>query len=87
MFAETYTKFYLFMAVALLVGFVSMEVATSGLAPGRLSGMATASVADAAPALDQAAPGSGLLYLLIGVLVGAAVVATVLYVYKVETRG
>ncbi len=84
MFADTYTKFYIFMVVALLMGFVSMEIATTGVNLGDLSGMATNTIAGAHPALGAGTPGSNMIFLLIGILAGAALVGTVVYVYKVE---
>jgi len=84
MFAESYTKFYIFMVVALLLSFVCMEIATTGVNTGELSGMATNTIAGLQPALGAGTPGSNMIFLLIGILAGAALVGTVVYIYKVE---
>jgi hypothetical protein len=87
--AETYTKFYVFMALALVLGFAGMEVATTGVAlrESELTGMALHGVADAGTSLTgSGTPGSNLIFLLIGVVAGAVIVGTAVYIYSVEKK-
>jgi hypothetical protein len=88
MFPESYTKFYALMAVALVLGFIGMEVVTSGVPwQSALSGMATHTVSNAGPGLTTGGtPGSNLLFLGIGVLAGAVIVGSAIYIYTVEKK-
>jgi len=86
MFTETYTKFYALIIVALLFSFVAMEIATTGLGEGELSGMATRTIAGVQPALGAGTPGSNMIFLLIGVLTGAVIVGTAVYLFSVEKK-
>ena len=86
MFKESYTKFYAFMIAALILGFVGMEVATVGIGGGELSGMATHTVEGAESALGASTPGSNMLFLLIGIVVGAIIVGTAVYIYSYERK-
>jgi|GEM_PF-2124861 len=89
MYPETYTRFYIFMALALVLGFIGMEVATTGvsLEQASVSGMATSTIKDAGPSLTGAGtPGSNLIFLMIGVVAGAVLVGTAVYIYQVERR-
>jgi len=85
MFAETYTKFYVFVVLALVVGFLGMEVATSGITWGEgPTGMVSA--ADAHSLTSTASPGANLLFLFIGVVAGAIIVGTAVYIYNIEKK-
>jgi hypothetical protein len=80
MYPETYTKFYVFLFLALVLGMTGMEVATGGLElpSGELTGMVAASP-DAEPLI-----GSGELsfvYLFLGLLAGALIAGVALHVY------
>ena len=89
MHPETYTRFYILVVVALVLGFIGMEVATTGVALREqdLTGRATQTIADAGPSLTgSGTPGSNLLFLLIGVVAGAAIVGTAVYIYHVERK-
>ena len=86
MFKDTYTKFYIFIIASLILSFVFMEVVTSGATLGELTGMATQTIQGAEPVLGPGTPGSNLLFLLIGVVVGAIIVGTAIYIYKYEKK-
>ncbi len=88
MHLETYTRFYTFMAVALVLGFIGMEIVTTGVSlDAGVSGMATRTFADAGPSLTgTGTPGSNLVFLLIGVVAGAVIVGTAVYIYSVEKK-
>ncbi len=86
MFTETYTKFYILIIVALLFSFAAMEVATTGIGEGMLSGMATQTIDGVHPALGAGTPGSNMIFLLIGILTGAVIVGTAVYIYSVERK-
>ncbi len=89
MHPETYTRFYALVVVALVLGFVGMELGTSGVALGQqdLTGRATQTIADAGPSLTgNATPGSNMVFLLIGVFAGAVIVGTAVYIYQVERK-
>jgi hypothetical protein len=63
MHPETYTRFYTLMAIALVLGFIGMEVATTGTNfANSISGMATHSVDQASSATGNGSPGSNLLF-------------------------
>lgn len=89
MHPQTYTRFYSLIALALALGFIGMEVATTGVAikSGQLTGMATQTVDDAGPSLTgNATAGSNLIFLLIGVFAGAVIVGTAIYIYNIERK-
>ncbi len=88
MHPETYTRFFAFIVIALAVGFFGMEIATTGTALGQgVSGMATYTVQDAGPSFTGAAtPSSNLLFLFIGILAGAVIVGTAVYIYSIERK-
>lgn len=89
MHPETYTRFYTFVVIALFVGFVGMEVATTGvvLHEGDLTGYATHTVTDAGQGLTgYATPGTNLVFLAIGLLAGAVLVGTAVYIYSIEQK-
>lgn len=85
MFSETYTKFYLFMVVAMVVGFVGMEFITTEAQMGGFSGMVTHDVSTES-LTGNGTPGSNILFLLIGVLAGAVIVGTAVFIYSVEKK-
>lgn len=89
MHPETYTRFYVLIIIALVLGFVGMEIGTSGVALTQqdLTGRATQTIADAGPSLTgNATPGSNLIFLLVGIFAGAVIVGTVVYIYQVERK-
>lgn len=87
MHPETYTRFYILIAAALLIGFVGMEVATTGSAlGGSMSGMATYDITDASSLTGNGTPASNLIFMLIGMIAGAVIVGTALFIYQVERK-
>jgi nitrogen fixation-related uncharacterized protein len=87
MHPETYTRFYTLMAIALVLGFIGMEVATTGTNfANSISGMATHSVDQASSATGNGSPGSNLLFLLVGMVAGAVIVGTIVFIYHVERK-
>ncbi len=84
MHKATYTRFFVLVVAALAIGFVGMEAVTTSVGVGSLTGMAV-TVADAGPGLTAtASPGSNLLFLFIGLVGGAVIVGTAVYLYSVE---
>ncbi len=84
MYPETFTKFFVFVFLALVLGVMGMEVATGGLVlpSGELTGMVSANPYDAEPMI-----GSGelsFLYLFLGLLGGALLAAVALHIYFTE---
>ncbi len=88
MFAESYTKFYVFIILALVLGFIGMEVATTGieLQDDQLSGRVTETIDDTDAAIGADIPNAPLIFLLIGGLAGAIIVGTVVYIYHYEKK-
>lgn len=87
MHPETYTRFYVLVAVALLLGFIGMEVATTGIAfNDGVSGMATRTIEGVESVTGNGTPGSNMIFLLIGVVAGAVIVGTAIFIYSVERK-
>ena len=79
MFSDTYAKFYTLMALALIVGFLGMEVS---LGDASVSGLVIGTVDDAGSGVAS----DNLPTLLLGLGAGALLVAGAVYLYVMERR-
>ena len=77
MFSETYTKFFIFLSLSLMLGVIGVELLTAS-APGQILVGMTAREVDAPPA------GANALFLILGLVAGVVIVSTGLYIVKVE---
>ena len=84
MFAQTYTKFYVLVILALVLGFIGMEVITSDTAfSGSLTAYATL---DATDGMIEEEIAGNWIFLFIGIFVGGAIMASVAYIYATEKK-